>query len=237
MRRAAAVLFDLWGTLVSPIPPSVRDAVSRDMAVDLGVDPNAFAAAYRDSYRERFLGETGSLDETVRILAGRCGAAPSEAAVASAATRRLDLTRRLLASDSATLATLDELRARGFRLGLVTDSSIETPTLWPSSPLAIRVDAAAFSCAVGARKPDPRLFLRVVDEMECTVVDCVYVGDGGGRELTAAAALGMLPIRLRSPGAASSDRYDDDTAFAGVEVAALSELLSLPWARSAGPAP
>jgi len=51
MHRPAAVLFDLWGTLVPPIPPSVRDAVSRDMAVDLGVDPDAFAAAYRDSYR------------------------------------------------------------------------------------------------------------------------------------------------------------------------------------------
>jgi len=237
MHRAAAVLFDLWGTLVPPIPPSVRDAVSRDMAVDLGVDPEAFAAAYHDSYRERFMGETGSLEETVRLLSERCCGAPSGAAVTGAATRRLDLTRRLLASDSATLATLDELRARDFRLGLVTDSSVETPMLWPSSPLARRVDAAAFSCAVGARKPDPRLFLRVVDELECAAVDCVYVGDGGGHELTAAAALGMLPIRVRPPGAAPSDRYDDDSAFAGVEVAALSELLSLPWAKSAGSAP
>lgn len=236
MHRPAAVLFDLWGTLVPPIPPSVRDAVSRDMAVDLGVDPDAFADAYRDSYRERFLGETGSLEETIRLLAERSGVAPSEAATTRAATRRLDLTRRLLASDSATLATLDELRARGFRLGLVTDSSIETPTLWPSSPLAGRVDAAAFSCAVGVRKPDPRLFLRVVDELGCIAVDCVYVGDGGGRELTAAAALGMLPVRVRPPDAASSDRYDDDTAFDGVQVAALSELLSLPWAKSAGSA-
>jgi len=237
MHRPAAVLFDLWGTLVPPIPPSVRDAVSRDMAVDLGVDPDAFAAAYRDSYRERFTGTTGTLEETVRTLAERCGGAPSAAAVTSAATRRLDLTRRLLASDSVTLATLDELRARDFRLGLVTDSSVETPTLWPSSPLARRVVAVAFSCAVGARKPDPRLFLRVVDELGCTAVDCVYVGDGGGHELTAAAALGMLSIRVRPPGAASSDRYDDDTEFAGVEVAALSELLGLPWAKSAGSVP
>jgi hypothetical protein len=45
MAAPEAILFDLWGTLVPGIPPAVRDAVSLEMAADLGVDPAAFAAA------------------------------------------------------------------------------------------------------------------------------------------------------------------------------------------------
>ncbi len=232
MRAPAAVLFDLWGTLVAGIPASLRDAVAYEMAADLGVDAAAFAAAYRDSYRERFLGLTGDLEETVKLLAGRCGGSPAPLAVRRAAGRRIGLTAGLLVSDAGALATLDALRARGFLLGLVSDSSVETPPLWASSPLAPRIDAVAFSCELGARKPDPRLFQHVLDALACDAAECAYVGDGGGGELTATARLGMLAIRIRPPGGAPTDRYDDDSGFAGAEVAALPELLELPWAAA-----
>jgi putative hydrolase of the HAD superfamily len=232
MWRPRAILFDLWGTLVPPIPPSVRDDVSRGMATDLGVDPEAFVAAYRESYQERFTGETGSLEVTIRLLAKRCGGSPSATAVAAAADRRLDLIRLLLASDAVSLATLDEVHGRGFRLGLVSDSSVETPMLWSSSPLATRMDAVAFSCLVGLRKPDPRLFLRVAGELACAAADCAYIGDGDGHELTASTALGMRAVRLLTAGDLQSDRYDDDSEFAGASVASLNALLGLPWARA-----
>lgn len=237
MRAPAAVLFDLWGTLVAGIPASLRDAVACEMAADLDVDAAAFAAAYRDSYRERFLGLTGDLEETVKLLAGRCGGSPGPLAVRRAAGRRIDLTASLLASDAGTLATLDALRARGFLLGLVSDSSVETPRLWASSPLARRIDAVAFSCEIGACKPDPQLFLHVLDALACGAAGCVYVGDGGGGELTAAAGLGMLAIRVRPPGGPPTDRYDDDSGFAGAEIAALPELLELAWAAAKATAP
>jgi putative hydrolase of the HAD superfamily len=231
MLAPAAVLFDLWGTLVPPIPPVVRDEVSRAMAADMGIDPEEFAAAYRNSYAERFLGATGTLEETVAALAKACGVAPSTAAVARAATRRLDLTRRLLLSDARTIDVLDILRGRGFLLGLVSDSSVETPAQWSASPLASRLDAVVFSCLLGVRKPDPRLYRHALDTLGCAAGDCVYVGDGGSHELSGAAALGMHAIRLRPPGDSPSDRYEDDSAFAGPWVASLSDLLRFPWAR------
>ncbi len=228
MSAPAAVVFDLWGTLVPGMPPSVRDAVSHEMAADLGVDPVAFAAAYGDSYRERFLGATGTLEETVTLLAGRCGASPAAPAARRAAARRLDLVRRLLEPDAAALSVLDELVARGLRLALVSDSSVETPEVWPDSPLARRIPVTAFSCVVGARKPDPALYLHAVRQLGVPAQQCVYVGDGGGGELTGAATLGMRAIRLSTGGARPTDRYDDDAAFAGDEIASLDELLALP---------
>ncbi|MGZ4199622.1 MAG: hypothetical protein ACXVP1_05500 [Thermoleophilia bacterium] len=53
--RPLTVLFDLWGTLVAPRPER-RDAVSRDIAHDLGVDSQAFLAAIPGSHAERFVG-------------------------------------------------------------------------------------------------------------------------------------------------------------------------------------
>jgi putative hydrolase of the HAD superfamily len=220
-----AILFDLWGTLVPGIPPSVRDAVAAEMAADLGVEAAAFAAAYRDSYRERFTGALGTLQQTVLTLARRCGGDPGATAVERAAARRLDLTRGLLRSDDVTLAVLDELRSRDLPLALVSDSSEEAPALWPQSPLSRRIPVAAFSCRVGARKPDPAIYLHAVGLLGADPRRCLYVGDGGGGELTGAASLGMDVVRLRVAGDIPADRYDDDHAFTGPEIASLSALL------------
>ena len=233
MRAPFAVLFGLWGTPAPGVPPSERDAVSHEMAVDLGVDGTAFAAAYRDSYRERFVGATGSLEETIRTLAERCGGAPSVAAVTAAAARRLDLTRRLLESDDLTFAVLDGLLDAGLPLALVSDSSVETPSLWAESPLSERIMVTAFSCLLGVRKPDPAIYLHAVRELDVRPADCLFVGDGGGRELSGATELGMQVVRLRVPGDDPTDRYDDDRSFTGPQITALSDLLTMPWLRRA----
>ena len=226
---AAAVLFDLWGTLVANVAPAARDAVSRDMAADLGVDPRAFAAAYRDSYRGRFTGTTGTLEETIALLARRCGAEPSGDCIARAARRRIELTRRLLVPEAETLAVLDELLARGLRLGLVSDSSVETPLLWPSTPLASRIEVAAFSCLLGVRKPDPAIYRHVLDALEVAPEQCLFVGDGGSGELTGAVALGMQAVRLKVAAEPPGVRYDDDTGFSGRHIPSLAVLLEDDW--------
>ena len=170
-----AVVFDLWGTLVL-LPRGRRDAVIPAMAADLGVEASAFAAAFRESYVERFTGATGSIEDTVDELAVRCGGSPSRAAVARAAARRLELIRSSLVAGDEALSVLDELRARGFRLGLVTDCSVETPTLWLQSTLAARFDAVAFSCVLGVRKPDPAVFLACLESLGVLPDACAYVG-------------------------------------------------------------
>jgi len=113
-------------------------------------------------------------------------------------------------------------------LALVSDASSETPALWPESPLASRVPVTAFSCLVGVRKPDPEIYLHATRRLGVDPVQCVYVGDGGGGELTGAAALGMDVVRLRTADDAASGRYDDDAGFTGPEIATLAALLDRP---------
>lgn len=226
--RPLAVLFDLWGTLVAPRPER-RDAVSRVIAGDLGVDPGALVAAISVSHGERFVGSMGSLVETLRLLARRCGGEPTADALELAAARRLELTSELLDADAGTLAALDDLRAAGLRLGLVSDSSVEVPTVWPDCPLARRFDATAFSCLLGLRKPAREMYLSVTRRLGVTPAQCLYVGDGDSRELSGAVALGMTALRLRSATGEPAGRYEDDTEFAGPEIRGLDGLVGSPW--------
>jgi putative hydrolase of the HAD superfamily len=225
--RLAGVVFDLYGTLVDG-GFAERDAVAHAMAHDLGVDPAAFAAAIRETFEERVRGRTGSLQDTVRMLAERVGGAPAPAAVEAAAERRLALTRRLLEADKTTLGVLDRLRAAGLALGLVSDCSNETPTAWAVSPLASRFQGVAFSCLLGVRKPEPAIYLHTLGQLQLAPAACVFVGDGESHELTGAAALGMRAVRVRPLGAAAADRHEDDVGFAGDEIGSLTELLVLP---------
>ncbi len=229
--RPTAILFDLWGTLIAP-GVDRRDAVSRLMARDLGVEAAAFVAAVPASHVERFVGATGSLVETLRTLARRCGGDPDDAALARAAARRLAMTRELLVAGDETLAVLDALRGRGLALGLVTDSSIETPTAWPESPLATRFAATAFSCLEGVRKPHPEIYLACARRLGVEPRDCLYVGDGDSHELSGAAALGMTALRFAGFSGPDGAHYDGDADFAGPQIALLSDLLSL---MGAGP--
>jgi putative hydrolase of the HAD superfamily len=219
--RPLAVLFDLWGTLV-PSRSERRDEISCLIAADLGVDPQAFVDAVSASHAARFTGESGGLTETLAELARRCGGEPGAEALRRAAERRLELTRELLVADGDTLAVLDALRAAGLKLGLVTDSSIEVPTVWSGCPLSGCLQATAFSCLVGVCKPAPEMYLRVTAALGVAARECVYVGDGDGRELTGAAALGMAGLRLGGGGA--EVHYEDDIGFAGPAIERLEEL-------------
>jgi putative hydrolase of the HAD superfamily len=189
-----AILFDLYDTLVGPQLGQRRE-VSRSMGADLGVDPDRYADEFAASYPLRIVGALGDLESTVRAVAVRVGGTPSPASVRLAATRRIALTRELLWPSAATLTALDELRDNGWRLGLVSNCSAETPELWKRTPLASRFDAVGFSCELGLAKPDPGIYLAVCSFLAIAPTGCVFVGDGADGELAGAAALGMAVIR------------------------------------------
>ncbi|MDI1460311.1 HAD-IA family hydrolase [Catellatospora sp. KI3] len=216
--RRGAVLFDLFQTLIPDRGQDARDEVSRQMGRALGVDAEAFAVLFRGTTRERMRGDLGDLGETLRTLAHRLGGAPTAAQVRFAEVTRMRFQRELLWPSAATLAVLDGLRERGHRLGLVSNCSAETVTLWPTQPLAPRFTVTGFSCELGVVKPDPTIFLKVCGDLGVAPQDCLYVGDGDSGELPAAAALGMRVVR--------TTRFaDTDPTWTGPTVGDLAELL------------
>jgi len=223
-----AVLLDLYNTLVSSGPEQRRDEVNTAMGADLGVDPpERFNTLFRQTYPQRDVGASGDLESTVRAVALMAGVTPNPAQVRLAAARRRAFARDLLWPSPATLEALDVLRATGWRLGLVSNCTVETPEQWKRTPFATRFDAVGFSCELGVAKPNPAIYLAVCSFLNVAPTDCVYVGDGADGELPAAAGLGMSAIRTVEfqPSSASWPR---------VRIQALADLPALigPPARS-----
>jgi putative hydrolase of the HAD superfamily len=94
-------------------------------------------------------------------------------------------------------------------------------------PIAPLLDATVFSVEVGRCKPDPLIYLEACRRLRVAPQECLYVGDGGSRELTGAAAVGMTAVRLAAPDLADHLVFNADADFCGPSVSALTQILDL----------
>ncbi len=143
-----------------------------------------------------------------------------------------------------TLATLRELRARGYRLVLVSNVSgpgeLFREGLARAGVLPL-LEATVFSYDVGVRKPDPAIFRRALDAVGVPPERAVHVGDMPTRDVLGARRAGMRAVHLdrgRSggPGVEPAGASGPDAPAADHRVAALAGLLELLPPRSR-PAP
>jgi putative hydrolase of the HAD superfamily len=80
-------------------------------------------------------------------------------------------------------------------------------------------DAEVFSCSVGLRKPDPRIYLLACDQLGVEPQETMFVGDGANDELAGAERVGITAVLL--------ERAGEEQEWAGQRVRSLPELLSL----------
>lgn len=216
-RGRPAVVFDLWGTLV-PFPGSVWDTVLAQIASVLGAGLEEFLAAWHADYGNRAVGD---VESSLRHVCQQAGVTADEARI----RRVLDMRRTALTDmfvprpDAA--ATLRQLRARGHRVGLLTNCTSEIPELWPRSTLSPLMDATVFSCAEGLRKPDLAVYELAASRLGVDTNDCAFVGDGGDGELDGASAAGMQAVLLRTEDTHPPDAWD------GPVIHRLSDVMSL----------
>jgi putative hydrolase of the HAD superfamily len=220
-----AVVFDFYGTLTPVSPADAWAEHTSQLAAVLGVDPDDLLRTLDESYPERFTGALGGVRQTLQTLAARMGTHPSEAQLHEAARLRQAIQETLLTLRPEAVPVITQLRDRGLRIGLVSDCTSELPSAWPRLPLAPLVDAPVFSCIEGTRKPDPRLFHTVADRLDADPAGCLYVGDGGGRELTGSSALGMHAVLLAGPDWPGHRVYDRESNWSGPRIGSLTELL------------
>jgi putative hydrolase of the HAD superfamily len=92
-------------------------------------------------------------------------------------------------------ALLESLRGRGLKLGIAANAWPEPARLVRREiaelGVAERVDAVVLSSEVGARKPDPAVFERVLAELRVEPADALFVGDRLIADVQGAANLGM----------------------------------------------
>jgi putative hydrolase of the HAD superfamily len=123
------------------------------------------------------------------------------------------------------IGILSTLKSKGYKIGMISDCPSNTPLLWENTSIKPFFEATIFSCAVGIKKPDPRIYNLALDKLKVKPQECLYIGDGGSNELTGASSVGMHPVLISVP--------TEETYLFGVEdwkgtvISSLNEVLDL----------
>jgi putative hydrolase of the HAD superfamily len=220
-----AVVFDFFGTLTPISPEEVWAGNAARLAAVMGVPAADLARLLGQTFPERISGALGDVRQTMQALAARLGADLSAEQLGEAARVRREVQESMFGLRPEALPVIRALRERGLRIGLVSDCTSELPDAWPRLPVAPLVDAPVFSCVERTRKPDPRLFRTVAARLAADPAGCLYVGDGGGDELSGATALGMRAVLLAGPDWHLDSDRERTLGWSGLRISSLTELL------------
>ncbi|OLB81290.1 MAG: hypothetical protein AUI14_03860 [Actinobacteria bacterium 13_2_20CM_2_71_6] len=99
--------------------------------------------------------------------------------------------------DDGTLRALRDLRAAGWRIGVVTNGAPSQEDKMARAGLPGCLDGWAVSELVGFRKPNPGIFQAAAERCGATLDDAWMVGDTGPADIAGAAALGLRSVWLR----------------------------------------
>jgi putative hydrolase of the HAD superfamily len=215
-----AVVFDLWHTLAF-WPDEESSRFRRRWSERIGVDPEKLDEAWfaEGAYERR---ETGPI---TRALAAVHAALGSDVDVDEVVAWRIEMARRALLPVPGAVEALHELRARGLRLGLISNCTEEVALVWDDTQFAGLFDVAVFSATAGCMKPDRRIYERVLAELGVPASDVLFVGDGANDELEGARRVGMTPVLVQHNG--DAPLWDGLEDWDGARITSIPQVLDL----------
>jgi putative hydrolase of the HAD superfamily len=211
-----AVIFDFWGTLAPLAWDRWRRAYG-SIAEVLGVPQERFERAWHADYEQRLVSDLRLSIERVCASLG----VKREDGIEDVFRLRVEMHRDTFLPRDDAASTLRDLRARGYKTGLVTNCTSEIPEFLSESVLAGLFDVEVFSAVCGFRKPDRAIYELAATQLDLDPGLCLYVGDGDDRELDGARDFGLQAVLLR-PG---DTRPPED--WQGPEITSLTQVLTL----------
>jgi putative hydrolase of the HAD superfamily len=187
-----AVLLDGMGTLLWLKPPAPR------LAEALGVEPATAERAFRAEvayYLEHQLeafdtpGLAALRRRCAEIIAAETGSEPERALEAL-------MSALVFEPFEDAAPVLRELGARGLRLVVVSNWDCGLPEVLETIGLLDLVDAVITSAAVGASKPDPRIFKAALAAAGCGAAEALHIGDSVEADFEGARAAGIRALHL-----------------------------------------
>ncbi len=218
-----AVVWDFFGTLTQAVrrgPAHVR------IAHRLGCDPAELCRVLDATFHARSVGAYGDPARALTTVARMAGGNPDPATVRRTLVARTAAIRADTRLRPEAVPVLDTLRRLAIATAVVSDCGPELPEFFPRLPIAPLVDVAVFSIGIGRRKPDPMMYLTACERLGVAPDECLYIGDGGSRELTGASAVGMTAIRLAAPDLGNHLVFDADHDWCGESIGSLTEVLA-----------
>lgn len=237
--RFPYVMFDLGSTLIyfdgewNKVFPLALDRVTRRLRslgydLDEGIFPDAYGALIQEYAQKRsdtFLEFTALsvLEEALRAHSPR----PVSAEDAREALRAFyDVTQKYWKLEPDTVPMLETLRARGCRLGIISNASDDEDVQELVDQASIRgyFDFVLTSAAAGVRKPNPRIFQQALAFWGARPDQSVMIGDLVPADVAGANPLGIASVWI----ARRADTPENHAAAKdyppGAVIYALSEL-------------
>lgn len=187
-----AVIFDMYETLITLWHS--QPYMGRQMAEDAGIPEPVFREIWDTTDADRAIGKL-SFDEVIRRIL-EVNHRYSEELYSKIVERRYaskaDSFEHL---HPEIIPMLDSLKARGIKIGLITNCFLEEKEVIEKSVLYPYFDAPYMSCVVGLKKPNKKIFEMCVEELGVKPEECLYCGDGGSRELEVARVMNMKPVQ------------------------------------------
>jgi putative hydrolase of the HAD superfamily len=224
-----AVIFDLFGTLVDIFTREGYYSVLSEMISILKAPKDEFLKLWQATSDRRVTGDFPSLVANLEYICRELKVPVTKTQLDLARWVRFDYVSLALSPRPDAIETLSCLKSDGYKIGLVSNCSMEPPVIWPDTPFAPFFDVTVFSSVAGIQKPDPNIYLLAINQLSVKPEDCLYIGDGDSCELTGAAEVGMHPVLIH-PHEDNDDKMRIDSEaikWQGPVITSLKEVLNL----------
>ncbi len=218
-----AVIFDLFGTLIENFPQSEYQPILAEIASLVSADQEKFISLWNEHFNDLMTGDQ-QFDRCLGFVCNKMGLPSPDKHLKNAYQVLADHVRLKLEPPADNLAIFSYLNSRNYRIGLLSDCSDEVPVLWKDSPLAPMFEKPVFSCSVGLKKPDPRIYLLAAEWLGVKPEECLYVDDNLD-PLEGAARLGMTPILIQD--ARLNKVLINSNGWGGHMISSIGELATL----------
>lgn len=197
-----AVIFDMYETLITHYDSPLY--FSTEMAADAGIPLDRFQKIWRETDHARTIGKITLEQVLERIFREYQGNAEDGIVSKEQAHHRI---QKIVAKRTGVkeelfnhlhpeiIPMLESLRAEGYKIGLISNCFSEEAQVIRKSILFPYFDAVCLSYEQSVAKPDRKIYEKCMEMLDLKPEECLYVGDGGSRELEAARDCGMHPVQ------------------------------------------
>lgn len=229
-----AIIFDLFGTLVSDLGGPQYDDILKRVASILSVPTDDFRRIWSDTVYLRHTGVFQSVEANIIHICQELGIKPNSKNIKLAARIRQDYARRIMMKPrSDAMEVLSTLKQRRRKIALISNCTPDAPAIWPETPFNPMFDITVFSCSVGLKKPDHQIYKLTIERLGVESKDCLYVSNGQSGELRSAYEVAMYPVLITAnmdEGFLSMTPDKEEIILAkreGAVISSLEEVLSL----------
>lgn len=187
-----AVIFDMYETLITHYDCPLY--FGTQMAEDAGIPPERFLPMWRMTEYDRTIGEM-TLENVLEIILKE-NDCYSEELMDKIVKKRISTNEECFENlHPEIIPLLSKLKEMGIYVGLISNCFSEEAIVIRKSKLFPYFDKVYLSYEQGLAKPDEEIFARCIRDLGVEPRECIYIGDGGSRELEAAKQVGMKPLQ------------------------------------------